>query len=193
MVRSISDSSTIAHGFVDNNGVYTTVDEPNANPSTYGIYGYAGTYLTGINASAEMVGYYVNSNGIYVGFTDVNGVFTNVYVPGSSGSPNFPGGTELLGVNNSGTILGEYQSGFLSATTYFTYRNGTFTALMAPPNGRGIDAFGINNSGAIVGYYGDLNNGNQYGFIATPVPEPATWCLALIGLAMLAAFRRRRT
>jgi len=43
----------------------------------------------------------------------------------------------------------------------------------------------------------DLGPGNHYGYAdivaATPVPEPATMSLMLIGCSALAAFRRRRT
>jgi probable HAF family extracellular repeat protein len=51
---------------------------------------------------------------------------------------------------------------------------GSFTTI-DPPGARpfGSVANGINNNGQIVGYFGDAS-GNDEGFLATPVPEPAS-------------------
>lgn len=42
------------------------------------------------------------------------------------------------------------------------------------------------DSGHIAGNV-ELRSGNSRNFLLSPVPEPATWLLALIGLALLAA------
>jgi hypothetical protein len=53
-----------------------------------------------------------------------------------------------------------------------------------------ITAVGLNDRGDILGYGAYL--GGQYVFLLTPVPEPSTWALMLIGFAGLgyAGFRR---
>jgi hypothetical protein len=58
-------------------------------------------------------------------------------------------------------------------------------------------AVGLNNSGDIIGY-GEYHSG-QYGFLLTPIPEPPTWMMMLVGFAGLgfaarcgAGGRRRR-
>jgi probable HAF family extracellular repeat protein len=62
------DFSAHPHGFLYCGGVYTTLDDPLAgNGAAFG--GAAqGTYATGINAAGQIVGYYLDSNGIEHGF-----------------------------------------------------------------------------------------------------------------------------
>jgi probable HAF family extracellular repeat protein len=45
-------------------------------------------------------------------------------------------------------------------------------------------ASGINDRGDIIGY-GDYQGGLVYGFLLTPVPEPSTWIMMLVGFAGL--------
>jgi hypothetical protein len=48
------DSSGVVHGFLDINSTFTTIDDPLAT---------AGTHITGINNSGEIVGYYTDGTG----------------------------------------------------------------------------------------------------------------------------------
>jgi len=43
----------------------------------------------------------------------------------------------------------------------------------------------VNDLGQIVG--DGMINGEQHGFLLTPVPEPETWALLLLGLTLAAA------
>lgn len=53
-------------------------------------------------------------------------------------------------------------------------------------------AYGLNDTGTVVGYRFDTVNERFEGWIATTVPEPATWALWGLGLAALAGARRAR-
>jgi probable HAF family extracellular repeat protein len=52
-----------AHGFIYSNGIFTTIDDPNAGTGAG-----RGTYVTGINDSGEITGYYSDSAGVVHGF-----------------------------------------------------------------------------------------------------------------------------
>ncbi len=56
---SYEDGSGLWHGFVDDGGNFSTLDDP---------LGAGGTHLTGINAAGQVVGSYVDANGISNGF-----------------------------------------------------------------------------------------------------------------------------
>jgi probable HAF family extracellular repeat protein len=51
-------------------------------------------------------------------------------------------------------------------------------------------ALGINNAGQIVG--SGFINGKEHAYLLTPVPEPETWALLLVGLGMIRLLARRR-
>jgi len=82
------------HGFLYENGTYTTIDDPNA--------GSGGTFATGINNAGIIVGSYYDSSGLLHGFVDINGTFTTV------DDPLGAKGTEINGINNAGQIVGDY-------------------------------------------------------------------------------------
>ena len=92
--------SYTAHGFVDTDGTFTTIDFPGNE---------AGTFLYGINDAGQVVGSYFDPSGLYDGFVDTNGAFAIVDAPGA-GSPGVPGvvGTELVGINAAGEVIGYY-------------------------------------------------------------------------------------
>jgi probable HAF family extracellular repeat protein len=84
-------SSSHAHGFVLNNGTYTTLDDPLGTD----------TYITGENDNGQIVGHYTDLSGSEHGFLYAGGTFTTLDNP--SGSR-----TELNGINNAGDIVGTY-------------------------------------------------------------------------------------
>jgi probable HAF family extracellular repeat protein len=71
------------------------------------------TLATGINASGQIVGYYLDVFNVVHGFLLDNGSYTMLDVPGSTG-------TWAYGINDSGQIVGYYydasegQHGFLA-------------------------------------------------------------------------------
>ena len=86
---------------------------------------------------------------------------------------NYPGAasTFAFGINNAGTIVGDYSDA--SGSHGFSLSGTTYTPLNYP-GGNNTAASGINNAGTIVGYYSDASGGRS--FLATPVvvsvPQP---------------------
>lgn len=59
------------------------------------------------------------------------------------------------------------------------------------PGANGTVIQGMNNAGVLVGSFDTVQG--QFGFVATPVPEPETWALMLAGLAVIGATGKRRS
>ena len=90
------------YGFLDQNGSYTNIIDPNATQ---------GTTAYGINGAGAIVGGYSNNSGSY-GFLDQNGIFTTIALTG-----NYI--TQATGINGAGAIVGRYgndsgSSGFIA-------------------------------------------------------------------------------
>jgi probable HAF family extracellular repeat protein len=164
-----------SQGFVETNGVFTTIDVPGA----------AATFATGISNNGQIVGTFNDSMGSH-GFLYSNGTFTSIDAPGATL-------TLATGVNRSGQIIGEFidssghSHGFLDNAGIFT----TFDVSGA----QFINPFGINDAGQIVGNFGD--NIGEHGFVATPItiPEPTALLLLTSGLACIVILigRKRMT
>ena len=87
--------------------------------------------------------------------------------------------TTAYGINESGQIVGTYvDESFFNRFHGFLLSDGIYS-LLEPPGSLQSQALGINDAGQIVGWYD--GPGGQHGFLATPVPEPATLLLLAIG------------
>jgi probable HAF family extracellular repeat protein len=75
-------------GFLYQNGVFTTIDDPDAGPK--------GTSAQGINDNGVIVGFFTDANNQQHGFIDNNGVFTTI------DNPLGVNGTSLNGINDAG-------------------------------------------------------------------------------------------
>jgi MYXO-CTERM domain-containing protein len=165
------DDDAGTHGFLYSGGSFTSIDFPGARE----------TYADGINDLGEVVGEADDTSGAH-GFVYSGGSFTPIDVPGASY-------TDASGINRTGDIVGTFDDD--AGTHGFLYRGGTFTPIDLG-GGALTTAARINDSGQIVGVFDDAN-GRQHGFLATPIPEPASPApFALAGLAGLAALRRCR-
>lgn len=132
----------ISHGYVDNNGSVTVLDDPSADLTL------GGTTPTAINATGTVAGYYATTSGS-VGFIESDGTFTTII------DPNAVVSTEISAINATGTIAGTYigtayENGFIES-------NGTYTTIDDPNAVYGTYINGINDEGQIVGYYVDGN------------------------------------
>jgi probable HAF family extracellular repeat protein len=138
------------HGFLNDRGVFTSIDVPNALI----------TSASGINDHGAIVGYYENTAGVH-GFVLDGEEYATLDV-------SFVGATNTLalGINNRGKIVGTYQT---SAGIHgFIYSDGTYTTI-AVPGALDTTPTGINRSGQVVGFYHD--GVGTHGFIATPLPK----------------------
>jgi probable HAF family extracellular repeat protein len=204
-------TNTQGKGFLLSGGAYTAILPPGAASAVaYGINnagqivgGYATILLGGGNAFLQSGGNYtalqppgtfasiafaINDAGHIVGgssagaFLLSGGSYTQLNIPGSFG-------TEAHGINNADQIVGTYED--LHQTHGFLLSGNDYTTLDIP-GAQVVQAFGINDAGQIVGEY-TLADGTAHGFLATPIPEPATLPLLAIGLVALIyqASRRR--
>ena len=92
--------------------------------------------------------------------------YTSIFVPGSD-LGSF--GTQVVGVNDSGTAIGVYSdsSGVFHG---FVYQGGQYYNLDYP-GGFSSELHGINDNGDMTGGYLDAS-GNPHGFVVFATPEP---------------------
>ena len=102
------------------------------------------------------------------------------------------GGTDSngLAVNATGQVVG-YSTTVTGATHAFLYSDGRLLDLNdLIPAGSGftlVDATGINNVGQIASF-GDTSDGTEHAFLLTPVPEPSSLVLAVLGGLVLLGY-----
>jgi probable HAF family extracellular repeat protein len=165
------------HGFIWDNGIFTTIDYPGAMST--------GAY--GINDHGQIVGGFCSINSVCAGyvinptqhaFLDDHGAFTELDFPGVSIA-----GTQANAINNAGQIVGTYSS--LTGLHSFLYQNGVYKTI-DDPNAVWTSAMSINNHGVIAGNYQD-GHVNVHGFIYqngkfTTVDHPDTGATGLSGI-----------
>ncbi len=179
----INNSGTIA-GFdngVTNAGFTLTLP---ANFSVVNFPGAVSTQVTGINASGDVSGIYVDGAGVNHGFTRIGGTFTTVDNPASTVF------NQALGINNSKETVGYYAPTITGSPGDVSYSQSgaVFTIISGLPTNFNNQAVGINSLAPpeIVGFYqpdaglttsfGYLDNG---GAITTIDPFGSTFTQAL--------------
>jgi len=133
---------------------------------TYSVPGALQTWLTGINNSGAIVGYYLDQQGNSHGFTLTNGKFRQIDDPDGDQ-------TQIFGINSHGDIVGSYHDPCIEELCYegFLLHGGKFTNLgppwfRTPPEDDAPQsvAYGINDTSTIVGQAGD-GFGSEVGFL----------------------------
>jgi hypothetical protein len=134
--------------FVLESKTVTPLNDPNA---------VSGTECWGINNAGTIVGDYIDGNGTYNGFIDVNGIFTDIIPPDSVH-------TVALGVNDSNVVVGFYldaaghSHGFMfDGTTYKTLK---------VKGGKDAEAFGINDDDDYT-IEAVLSDGNEHSYLVS--------------------------
>jgi probable HAF family extracellular repeat protein len=123
------DASSQTHGFMYSKGRFYPVDDPLAGTGYYG-----GTYPSAIDEAGEIAGFYIDSAETNHGF-----IYTGAAISRDDGGgaeagsafftvddPSGPFGTSIYGLNNSGRIVGGYD------TSYSTTGNYGFVAAPKP-------------------------------------------------------------
>lgn len=93
------------HGFLDNHGVFTSFDDPNA---------VGNTMFLGLNNMGQAVGSFADANGVTNGFLYdfLHNTWQTINDPLSSMNPAFDvTGTTVNGINDKGTLVGFYSDG----------------------------------------------------------------------------------
>jgi probable HAF family extracellular repeat protein len=206
------DAMGTNHGFLDFNGVFSTVD----------FTGTTFNQVLGLNNTGQAAGYWQTPGGfdtafVFNPFLPPGGQFTLLNLPGSAQATDindkgqvtgffmtsattadgfflnggvrttlsYPGATftEALGLNNLGQVVGFYNDP-AGNPHGFIYSAGVYTALN-DPGATQTTVNGINNFGQIVGFA--LENGNTVGFVGAPlvVPEPSLLGLLALGSTAL--------
>ena len=122
---------------------------------------YGGTFPTALNASGAVIGNYSATGGIYHGFLrNPDGTFVILDVPGSTG-------TAPDGINDSGTIAGQYFDGIFVHGFVWTALQ-SFTTFDVP-GASDTFTYAINASGTAAGSYAKTGHNLPYGgFLRAP-------------------------
>ncbi len=144
IVGRYADSTGINHGFLFNNGSYTSFDVPGASGFTDAV---------GINSKGQIVGSYLLDN-VSHSFLLSGGTFTTIDPPGAHGSG-------ANGINRYGDIVGSYaQNTLFSPNTAatngighgFLLKGGVFTPIDFP-GATYTEAWRIDDARNIIGRY----------------------------------------
>jgi uncharacterized membrane protein len=133
---------------------FTEIDAPGAGTTTP-----EGTFGTQVTTNGNVVGYFVDANGVFHGFVRTSiGAFAIIDAPGADMVQN--GGTLVTAMNTPGEAAGYYSAqGFLHS---YTISSGGVLTEFDPPNSSGSSVLCINDSGAIAGGVIDVNGNHGY-------------------------------
>jgi hypothetical protein len=154
------DATGASHGFVDWNGVFTTVDDPLAAGKT------ETTQILGLNDKGVAVGFYNDAQGNAHAFkyNQATRTFTTLVPPGSDSAT-------ATGINASNEITGFLMRG--KTTASFLVSRGRYVEFDVPGS-TNTQALGLNNRDEVVGSYVDAA-GMTHGFTATDPTTHATF------------------
>jgi hypothetical protein len=145
-----ADANGALHGFLRApNGTFTNIDPP----------GSGGSFPSGINPEAAIVGYYCNAITCHGFLRATGGTFTLIDVP--DGVATF-----ACCINPAGAVTGAYDDANFVGHGFLRAPNGTFTTFDAPGAVNGTAPTAINLGGVIIGAYYDTN-GVSHGFLRT--------------------------
>lgn len=151
-----ADANGDNFGFVEHDGKFTNVVDPNAPKAAPGVQ--TVQQLLGVNDHDVAVGFYVDAMGKDHGFTynaDKGGTFSAVNVKGFAS-------VTATAINDKGDIAGCVQNG--ANNEGFLMVNGKTQLLAGPKNAVSVQALGVNNEDQVVGLFVD-KGGNTHGFL----------------------------
>lgn len=179
-VLGINDAGNVSGFFGNSSGTYSGYTYSSGTLTTFSVPGAANTFAFGINNSGQIAGFYSDGGGVNHGFLYSAGSFITIDVPGARY-------TQPFGVNDAGQVSGFFGDD-LGRTHGFIETRGQFITFDVPGATHTL-GFGLNNVGQVTGYYNDISG--QHGLVATPVPEPETYAMLLLGLGLLGVMSSR--
>jgi hypothetical protein len=170
------DANLVYHGFVRaaSTGTITCFDVTGAGTNQWSTS--EGTKPFGINATAGIVGFYVDANIGFHGFVRAtNGTITNPLNAPDAGTSDLQG-TQVFGINDTGEIAGIYYDSNTKPHGFVRSTSGSYTEFNAPGVGNcrnsaqgrtlGVTEWSIDAAGDVAGSYYDTNC-VQHGFLRT--------------------------
>jgi probable HAF family extracellular repeat protein len=148
VVGAYRDADDVSHGFLLRNGVFTTIDVPEAMV-TFG--------ARAINARGDIVGTFLDADLVQRGYLLQGGQFTRIEYPGASGS-------FALGINDPGDITGSFFDD-LENVSGFILKDGAFHNVHVPGS-LSTDVYSAQDNGRVlVGLTVMESDGGFHGFI----------------------------
>lgn len=156
------DGNGANHGFVEWNGVFTSVDNPRGSKAAPPV-----TQLLGINNSGIAVGFYNDAAGSSHPFkyNQATGKFTSIKLPNATSA-------QATGINSRGDVVGMATSATGSVQGWLLIGN-RLTEFEFPGSGN-TQALGVNDTDHIVGSYVD-GTGAMHGFVLTSPTKRSSW------------------
>jgi len=148
IVGGYDDAEGIRHGFLLRNGVFTRIDVPNAQVTSY---------ARAINARGDIVGNFLNADLFPHGFLLRDGQFTQIDYPGANGSTAF-------GINNAGDITGLHFEDMENASGSIL-RDGVFHNVRVPGSLETHVYFAQDNGSVLVGQSIMPPDGGFHGYV----------------------------
>jgi len=143
-------------GFVEHNGVFTDVVDPNGQDKAAN--GMTTEQLLGINNRDEAVGFWTDASGNSHGFlyNVGGGRFTGISIPRVAS-------VTTTGINNEGDVSGFYVGAQGQDVPFIRSSRGRIFTLAGPQGATSTQALGINDREEVVGSYTDAT-GATHGF-----------------------------
>ena len=177
---SVNNSLTVTGYYINQAGVTGGfIRNADGEVITFAVAGSALTSPVAINAAGEIAGNTIDTKGNSYGFVRYANGSIATFNPGG----NNPGATEMAGINEKGTVVGDYerintvvpQHGFIRTV------DGVITTFDVPGSDR-TEPVGINAAGQVAGIYWSHGNDFPGGFVRFPDGDITTYPGVPVGI-----------